>query len=99
MHRTVLDSSNGLLRRPDTEGLEGPYDYLLALSDSEKPSVTTPQGHPPHKAVQQGEAFRSPSSPDEDPLKMSSAEKGGDPNYKVKFRLSSSEIEWGYLLF
>ena len=30
-----------------------------------------------------GEAFRSPSSPEEDPPKTSSAEKGKDPNYKI----------------
>ena len=81
------------------EGLGGPYDYRPALPDFEKPSVTTLQGRLPRKAVRQGEAFRSPSCPNEDPLKMSSAEKGGDPNYKVKFRLSSSEIERGYLSF
>ena len=82
-HQTVPDSSDGPFRRPDAEGFGGPYDYLPALPDSEKPSATIPQGRPPRKAVRQGEAFRSPSSPDEDPLKMSSAEKGGDPNYKV----------------
>ena len=92
MHRTVPDSYGGLLRRPETEGLWGPYDCLPALLDSVKPSVTTPQGHPPRKVVRQGEVFRSPSSPDVDPLRMSSAEKGGDPNYKVKFWLSSSEM-------
>lgn len=57
-------------------GLRGAYDYLPALPDSEKPSATIPQGRPPRKAVRQGEAFRSPSSPEEDPPKTSSAEKG-----------------------
>src|SRR3954470_9497056 len=33
------------------------------------------------------EAFRSPSSPEEDPPTTSSAEKGRGPNYKVRFRL------------
>src|SRR3954464_4574779 len=33
------------------------------------------------------EAFRSPSSPEEDPPRTSSAEKGRGPNYKVRFRL------------
>src|SRR3954462_6472291 len=33
------------------------------------------------------EAFRSPSSLEEDPPMTSSAEKGRGPNYKVRFRL------------
>src|SRR3954463_12833025 len=33
------------------------------------------------------EAFRSPSSPEEDPPMTSSAEKGRGPNYKVRFWL------------
>ena len=57
-------------------GLRWPKGYLLALADEEKSSVMTPQGHPPHEAGRQGEAFRSPSSPEEGPLKMSSVEKG-----------------------
>ena len=45
--------------------------------------MTTPQGRPPHEAGRQGEAFRSPSSPEEDPPKTNSVEKGYDPNYKT----------------
>ena len=75
-HQMALDSSDGPFRRPDAEGFEGTYDYLPAPPDSEKPSAMTPQGRPPRKTVRQGEAFRSLSSPDEDPPKMSSAEKG-----------------------
>ena len=45
--------------------------------------MTTPQGRPPHEAGRQGELFRSPSSPEEDPPKTNSDEKGYDPNYKT----------------
>ena len=69
----------------------------MALADQEKSSVMTPQGRPPHLTVREMEASRSPSSPDEDPLKTSSSEKVADPNYKVKFRLSS-EAQIGMFL-
>ena len=55
----------------------------MALADQEKSSVTTPRGCPPHGAGRKGEAFRSPSSPEEDPPKTNSVEKGYDPNYKI----------------
>ena len=58
-------------------------DYPLALADQEKPSATTLQGRPPQEAGRQGEAFRSPSSLEEDPLKTNSVEKGYDPNCKI----------------
>ena len=45
--------------------------------------MTTPQGRPPHEAGRQGEAFRSPSSPEEDPSKTNSVEKGYDPDCKI----------------
>ena len=51
--------------------------------DQEKPSVMTPQGRPPQEAGRQGEAFRSPSSPEEDPPKTNSVEKGYDPDCKT----------------
>ena len=77
VHQTVPDSSDGPFRRPDMEGFGGgAYDYLPALPDSEKPSATIPQGRLPRMAVWQGEAFRSPSSLEEDAPKTSSAEKG-----------------------
>ena len=45
--------------------------------------MTTPQGRPPHEAGRHGEVVRSPSSPEEDPPKTNSVEKGYDPNYKI----------------
>ena len=45
--------------------------------------MTTLLGRPPHKAGWQGDVFRSPSSPEEDPPKTNSVEKGYDPNYKI----------------
>ena len=45
--------------------------------------MMTPQGHPPKEAGRQGEAFRSPSSPEEDPPKTNSVEKGYDPDCKT----------------
>ena len=39
-------------------------------------------GSLPHGAGRQEEAFRSPSSPEEDPPKTSSVEKGYEPDYK-----------------
>ena len=45
--------------------------------------MTTPQGRPLLERRSPGEAFRSPSSPEEDPPKTSSAEKGSDPNWKI----------------
>ena len=44
--------------------------------------MTTPQVRPLHEAGRHGEAFRSPS-PEEDPPKTNSVEKGYDPNYKT----------------
>ena len=82
-HQMAPDSSDGPFRRPDAEGFGGPYDYLPAPPDSEKPSATIPQGRLPRKAGRHGEAFRSPSSPEEDPPKTNSVEKGYDPNYKI----------------
>ena len=55
----------------------------MALADQEKPSATTLQGRLPHEAGWQGEVFRSPSSPEEDPPKTNSVEKGYDLNYKI----------------
>ena len=45
--------------------------------------MLTPLGRPPYGAGSHREAFRSPSSPEEDPSKMNSVEKGYDPNYKT----------------
>lgn len=43
----------------------------------------TPQGRPPHGVGKQEEAFRSPSSPEEDPPRMNIVEKGYEPDYKT----------------
>ena len=45
--------------------------------------MTTLQGRPPHEAGRHGEVCRSPSSPEEDPPKTNSVEKGYDPDYKT----------------
>ena len=45
--------------------------------------MTTLQGRPLLEQGSPGEAFRFPSSPEEDPPKTSSVEKGSDPNYKI----------------
>ena len=45
--------------------------------------MTTLQGRLLLERRSPGEAFRSPSSPEEDPPKTSSAEKGSDPNCKI----------------
>ena len=59
--------------------------------------MTTPQGRPPHEAGRQGEAFRSPSSPEEDPPKTNSVEKGYDPNYKTYVAVIVLGNEAGYI--
>ena len=61
--------------------------------------MTTPQGRPPHEAARQGEAFRSPSSPEEDPSKMNSVEKGYDPNYKTHVSVIVLRNEVGYIYY
>ena len=55
--------------------------------------MTTPQGHPLHEAGRYGEVFRSPSSPEEDPPKTNSVEKGYDPNYKIHALVIVSEMK------
>ena len=45
--------------------------------------MTTPRGRPPHEAGRQEEAFRSPSSPEEDLPKTNSVEKGYEPDCKT----------------
>ena len=45
--------------------------------------MMTLQGRPLLEPGSLGEAFRSPSSPEEDALKTSSAEKGSDPNCNI----------------
>ena len=55
--------------------LRGHWDYLLA-TDSERPSATTLQGRPLPERRSPEEAFRSPSSLEEDPPKTSSFERG-----------------------
>ena len=59
-----------------------PKSYLLAFVDQDKSSATTPQGRPPHEAGKQEEAFRSPSSPEEDPSRTNIVEKGYEPDCK-----------------
>ena len=82
-HQTGPDSFVHSLQEPDTWSFRGQRDYLLASPDSESPSATTLQGHPLPERRSLEEAFRSPSSLEEDPPKMSSAEKGLDPNCEI----------------
>ena len=66
-----------------TSGLGQPKSYLLDFADQEKSSGTTPQGRLPYEAGKLEEAFRSPSSVEEDPPKTNIVEKGYEPNYKT----------------
>ena len=75
-HQTVSDSFVCSLQEPDTRDFGGLRDCLMASPDPERPSVTTLQGRPLLEQRGPGEAFRSPSSLEEDPPKTSSAEKG-----------------------
>ena len=66
--------------------------------------MTTPQGRSPHEAGRHGEEFRSASSPEEDPRKTNSGEKGYDPNYKtyasvIVLRNKAGYFYYGVLLF
>ena len=61
--------------------------------------MTTPQGRPPHEAGRYGEVFRSPSSPEEDPPKTNSVEKGYDPNYKTYVSVIVLRNEAGYIYY
>ena len=72
----MSDSFVRSLQEPDARDFGGLWDYLLASPNPERPSVTTLQGHPLLEQRSPREVFRSPSSPEEDPPKMSSAEKG-----------------------
>ena len=75
-HQTVPDSFVCPLREPDTGSFGGRWDYLLASPDSERPSAMTLRRHPLLERRSPEEAFRSPSSLEEDPLKTSSFERG-----------------------
>ena len=61
--------------------------------------MTTPRGRPPHLAGRQEEAFRSPSSPEEDPLKTNSVEKGDEPNYKTYVSVIVLGNQVGYIYY
>ena len=75
-YQTVPNSFVCSLREPDAGDFGGLWDYLLASPDPERPSVTTLRGRPLLERRSPGEAFRSPSSLEEDPPKTSSAERG-----------------------
>ena len=75
-YQTVPDSFVCSLQEPDTGDFGGLWDYLMASPDPERPSVMTLRGRPLLEQGSPEEAFRSPSSPKEDPPKTSSAEKG-----------------------
>ena len=67
--------------------------------DPERPSGTTLQGRTLLERRSPGEAFRSPSSPEEDPPKMNSVEKGYDPNYKTYVSVIVLRNEAGYIYY
>ena len=80
-------------------GLRVAEGLPLALADQEKSSVSTPQGHPLHEAGRHGEAFCSPSSLEEDPLKTNSVEMGYDPNYKTYVSVIVHRNKAGYIYY
>ena len=59
--------------------------------------MTTPRGRLPHDVGRQGEAFRSPSSPEEDPPKTNFVEKGYDPDCKTYDSVIVLGDEAGYI--
>ena len=61
--------------------------------------MTTPQGRPPQEAGRHREAFRSPSSPEEDPPKTNSVKKGYDSNYKTYVSVIVLRNEAGYIYY
>ena len=83
VHRTVPKSFCCSPYEPNTPDFRRPKSYLLAFADQEKSSATTPQGCLSHEAEKQEEAFRSPSSPEEDLPKMNIVEKGYEPDCKT----------------
>ena len=61
--------------------------------------MTTPLGRSPHEAGRHGEVFCSPSSPEEDPPKTNSVEKGYDPNYKTYVSVIVLRNKAGYIYY
>ena len=59
--------------------------------------MTTLQGRPLLERGSPGEAFRSPSSPEEDPPKMNPVEKGCDPGYNLQASVIVFGSKVGYL--
>ena len=59
--------------------------------------MMTPQGPLPQEAGRQEEAFRSPSSPEEDPPKTNSVEKGYGPGCKKYVSVIVLGDEAGYI--
>ena len=59
--------------------------------------MTTPRGCLPHEAGRQEEAFRSPSSPEEDPPKKNSVEKGYKPGCKIYVSVIVLRDKAGYI--
>ena len=57
----------------------------------------TPQGRPPQEAGRRGQAFRSPSSPEEDPPNTNSVEKGYEPDYKIYVSVIVLGDKLGYI--
>ncbi len=61
--------------------------------------MTTPRGRPPHVTGRQGEAFRSPSSLEEDPPTTNPMGKGYDPNYKIYASVIVFRSNVGYFCY
>ena len=83
VHRIVPGFFCWSPEEPRTPDFGRPKNYLLAFADQEKSSAKTPQGCPSREAGKQGEAFRSPSSLEEDPPKKNFVEKGYEPDCKT----------------
>ena len=67
------------------------------MADPEISSAMTLQGRPLLELGSLGEVFRSPSSPEEDPPKMNSVEKGCDPDYNLQASVIVFASKVGYL--
>ena len=63
----------------------------------EIPFAMTLQGRPILELGSPWEAFRCPSSPEEDPPKMNSVEKGCDPGYNLQASVIVFRSKVGYL--
>ena len=81
----------------ENSGLRAAEELPSGLCDQKKSSATTPQGRPSHEVGKQEEAFRSPSSPEEDPPRMNIVEKGYEPDCKTYVSIVILREKAGYI--